>query len=484
MTGLQYINNNSDLKSIFLAIVLTFVLLPSATLIFGLPHASAAPAMDEKTDETTGAADAKSEEEPDKYARAKKLYKGLCASCHGIKGDGKAYANNFMRPKSRDFTSGLFKYRSTPLGQPPTDEDMLRVTKLGNPGTEMASYMKNLNDDEAMQVINYIKEVLAPDAFKIKPTPYEIGEPPEATPEMIKLGRQIYEKGDCGICHGAEGRGDGEAGWDMEDDWGERTYPANLTHSWELRGLDTVKDLYRSITTGFDGTPMDSYASDYSDDERWALSHYLRSIQIERNNEYVLPVKKVESVPPSLDDPLWKKIKLTDIPVIGKKVFGQSLIPMATKIRAIGLHSETEIAFMFEWSDRKPNRGDDGMPPDSLTLLLPSMIPRGDPSLDKGDQRAIVDAWEWNFANDRVYESIGKEHQKKRKEKTMVRSFSSYKDGLYRLLFIRHKETEGKDDMKFKPNTHIIYRVLVNDGENKEKGTHGGTTAQRKMMLE
>jgi len=47
------------------------------------------------------------------------LYKEYCASCHGNSGDGNGELSYLVYPKPRDFTSGLFKIKSTSAGAPP-----------------------------------------------------------------------------------------------------------------------------------------------------------------------------------------------------------------------------------------------------------------------------------------------------------------------------------------------------------------------------
>ena len=54
---------------------------------------------------------------------AAQLFNRHCAACHGPKGDGQGPAAYLLSPKPRDFTSGTYKFRSTPSGSPPTDGD-------------------------------------------------------------------------------------------------------------------------------------------------------------------------------------------------------------------------------------------------------------------------------------------------------------------------------------------------------------------------
>ena len=53
-----------------------------------------------------------------------KLYFEHCAVCHGPDGRGNGPAAPSMIPRPRDFTQGVYKYKSTPPGTPPSDDDL------------------------------------------------------------------------------------------------------------------------------------------------------------------------------------------------------------------------------------------------------------------------------------------------------------------------------------------------------------------------
>src|SRR3984893_10120570 len=55
---------------------------------------------------------------------AKGDYRRYCVGCHGELGDGNGENFPWLDPKPRDFTLGVFKWRSTPTGTLPTDEDL------------------------------------------------------------------------------------------------------------------------------------------------------------------------------------------------------------------------------------------------------------------------------------------------------------------------------------------------------------------------
>src|SRR2546430_8550968 len=66
------------------------------------------------------------------------VYNHACAWCHGKDGRGDGPAafsiNKYLSPRPRDFTRGQVKLRSTPSGQLPTDDDLLRTLERGIPG--------------------------------------------------------------------------------------------------------------------------------------------------------------------------------------------------------------------------------------------------------------------------------------------------------------------------------------------------------------
>ena len=76
------------------------------------------------------------------------MFRQYCASCHGVTGDGTGPAAGMMLPYPRDFTAGVFKWKSTYLEAKPTDDDLRQVLIRGIPGTAMPSFrLLNENND-------------------------------------------------------------------------------------------------------------------------------------------------------------------------------------------------------------------------------------------------------------------------------------------------------------------------------------------------
>lgn len=92
----------------------------------------------------------------DREGEPRGLYREHCAHCHGISGDGSGPTASFLNPYPRDFRLGKFKFKSTPIGTAPTDEDLRKTLVNGIPGTAMPSF-KTLSDQELDALIDYVK---------------------------------------------------------------------------------------------------------------------------------------------------------------------------------------------------------------------------------------------------------------------------------------------------------------------------------------
>ncbi|MFQ5840679.1 MAG: c-type cytochrome, partial [Candidatus Methylomirabilales bacterium] len=94
------------------------------------------------------------------------------------------------------------------------------------------------------------------------------------SPDLLTLGKQVYEK-HCAVCHGSDGRGDGEAAYLLYPkprDFVAARY--RLVSTWER--VPTDEDLFRIISRGMPGSAMPSWGH-LSEEERWGLVHYVKS---------------------------------------------------------------------------------------------------------------------------------------------------------------------------------------------------------------
>jgi mono/diheme cytochrome c family protein len=92
----------------------------------------------------------------DQLGQGRGLYRQHCVHCHGITGDGRGPTAAFLNPYPRDFRLGTYKFKSTPIGYKPTDDDLRRVLLNGVAGTAMPSF-KLLSEGDIEALINYVK---------------------------------------------------------------------------------------------------------------------------------------------------------------------------------------------------------------------------------------------------------------------------------------------------------------------------------------
>jgi cytochrome c oxidase cbb3-type subunit 2 len=211
---------------------------------------------------------------------AERIYVESCAACHGERGDGKGPEADRLKTEPRDFTTGQYKFRSTPSGSIPLDEDIFRTISHGVRTTSMLAQL-HLSEKERWVVTDYLK-TFSP-RFKAEKTPetVSIPAPPSPNPELISLGKKMYIDAGCNQCHGSEGRGDGASAKELKDDWGESVSPTDLTLK-PFKSGPNPEDLYRTISTGLNGTPMPSYADVLTAQERWSLSYIVSIATRER----------------------------------------------------------------------------------------------------------------------------------------------------------------------------------------------------------
>jgi mono/diheme cytochrome c family protein len=232
-----------------------------------------------------------------------------CAQCHGVNGDGTGVAAEFLSPKPRDYTQGIFKFTSTPYGAKPRRSDVLRTLQRGVTGTSMPSF-KDLSPEDLDAVADYVvylsqrgelennlvmmavdDEELDPDYIDetvtgIRDRWHEaqsqlvmpVTPMPPMTAETIATGHDLFLKRECNKCHGENGRGGSLGSVDVGNDaWGHKAAAADLT-SGMFRGGGRPIDIYRRIYSGINGTPMPAFDKMFAEepDDIWYLVQFIR----------------------------------------------------------------------------------------------------------------------------------------------------------------------------------------------------------------
>lgn len=259
----------------------------------------------------------------------KEVYRRRCIGCHGIDGDGNGPAATFLTStRPRNFSTGTFKLRLTPSGSLPSDGDLMRTLIRGVRGTAMPSFHM-LPEKDRLGVIQYIKYRLAADRGDPETgdddylyfveeeveQPIYIANAPEPSPALIAQGKKVWQQAKCWECHGDRGKGDGEKATGLKDDWGFPIPPADLT-AGQFKSGPGVEDIFRTLSTGFNGTPMPAYSDSFSEQDRWAMSYYVLSLSAYTDPLTKMPLLLPASTRAALNNPDLKapSTKLAYVP--------------------------------------------------------------------------------------------------------------------------------------------------------------------------
>lgn len=287
------------------------------------------------------------------------IYAKYCSQCHGDQGDGVGIATPYLKPAPRDFTSGKYKVRRTPTGSLPLDEDLDRVVRVGLPTTGMPAFGTILNETQIKAVVAHIKS-FSPDFAdpELKPEPFEIPTPPAYSEQSAELGKQVYVETGCARCHGNIGYGDGASAPTLVDDWGVHIRPADLSMPWTFRAGGTREDIFRTMSAGFNGTPMPGFHGSLEVEKIWAIVDYVVSLSGNTTEAPYGTLLKAVGTDEPLDlaqgAALFAKAPKTTFPIVGQVMEkGRNFYPSAVAIEAQAIFNSDEIAIRLTWHDMR-----------------------------------------------------------------------------------------------------------------------------------
>jgi len=283
------------------------------------------------------------------------LYVKSCSQCHGALGDGAGYAAQHLKPRPRNFTTGKFKIRTTPSGALPITDDLKHIIKTGMPYTSMPPW-PDFTDAELTQLAYYVKS-FSPDFAKpdFNMAPVSLPKAPKYSKESAEAGRKVYEETGCIKCHGDLGRGDGPSARTLADDWGYPLKPADFTQRWTFRGGPTREDIFRTMTTGLNGTPMPAFGDALKDEQRWAITDYIYSLGDADEPGYANLVTAKH-----VDEPLdlakgaaaFEKAPVARLPIVGQIMEpGREFHPPVASVLVQAIYDASDIAFLVRWND-------------------------------------------------------------------------------------------------------------------------------------
>lgn len=455
----------------------------------------------------------------------KKIYDFRCAPCHGFNGAGDGPAAMTLDPRPKDFTRGLFKFKTTMAGEAASDEDLFRTISRGIPGTAMPSWKRLLTEEQRWQVIAHVKTFSERFKNAPSPKPIPVGQEPPMTPESIEKGKEIFHKKaqpPCALCHGENGRGNGPLAPAVVNAWGEPLFPRNLTQPWLYKSGNTVRDIFLRDSAGIEGTLMPSFATALTEEERWQVAHYVKSLQKEPEPEskVVIQSRRMDSeIPMNPNDPIWQTQDPVDVRMAGQvHVPPRNQNPTVTMVTVRSVYNDQEIAFHLQWDDRIKNETHQESemtakwevadfsvtypvlyPPtvrirnlrDAAALQFPVKIPEGPvkPHFFLGDTGKPVNLWHWK-ADTRTVEELNAAGYKSPSKLQPPASRQAggqavFEDGQWRLVLKRPLTTEDTaHDIQFAPGRLIPVAVHVWDGTNGETGLRRAISSWYFVVLE
>ncbi|MFQ5847033.1 MAG: c-type cytochrome [Candidatus Methylomirabilales bacterium] len=425
----------------------------------------------------------------------KALYDRYCAGCHGQEGRGDGPAADLLSPRPRDFTTGVFKIRTTTSGEVPTDEDLFRTITRGMPGSAMPGWEK-LSEAERWELVRYIKSFSELFEEELPPERASLGSPIPFSEQAVSKGGEIYRKMKCWECHGEEGRGDGPSAPTLKDDWEVPIRPGNLTRRRSYRGGSGVEDIYRAFTTGLDGTPMPSFEDSLSEEERWQLAYYVSSRSVDRPLSEGRTLIRARALPGPLprspQDPHWESAEAVELRLAGQVVQRPRLhTPSVTSLTVRALYNSQQIAFLLQWDDgtRSLVTGQDGSFNDAVAIQFPSgrSEATGKPYFLLGDPRWPVILWHWEAGRASVKEysahGLGTQKPLPSRRKGLWGS-SAYRNGRWSVVMGRRLSPTGKaPDARFSKGKAIPIGFYVWDGSASERWEKGSLSTWHWLLL-
>lgn len=419
----------------------------------------------------------------------KPVYQLKCIGCHGEKGDGKGPAAELLVPAPRDFTSGIYKIRTT-ANKVPSDQDLFKVITDGMPGTSMPSWAV-LPERDRWNLVAYIKSFAA-DKFKEAPKKLELPKDVSSSAESIKRGKEMFEAIECNKCHGTEGRADGPSRPELKDEWGHPIAPANLTKRWNFRGGASRTDIAMRLGAGVLGTPMPSFIDSVEKPEDiWHLTNYILSLGPDSPHYATLvTVTAVSDTIP--DDPnadFWKKLTPNNIPLMGQVIQDpRNFNPSIDLVSVRAVYNDKEIAFHLTWDDPTQSTDDPAnkLFADVISLQFPPQPSSGTerPYFLMGDSSDAVYLLRWENGKGVTEVTANGPTKLVPIQGSEATGKAVYANGQYRLVMKRSLVSKSETRPTFTPAAFMPVAFQAWDGGAGETGTRMSLTSWYYLRLE
>lgn len=401
----------------------------------------------------------------------KAAYDQSCARCHGDAGHGDGVDAKRFYPRPRDFSLGVYKFRSTASGTPPSDADLFETITRGLPGSNMPDW-SHLDEAVRWQLVYYLKS-LSSKFQGTPPSPVDVAPDPGPKGADLAKGKALYAQLGCAACHGAQGRANGTSAAGLVDDWGMAIRPANLTQGWSYRGGNDPRSIMLRVLAGIDGAGMPSYAGALSPADAWQLAYYVSSLQEPAHWNMIAHASWIDGpLPTALDDPRWASVESTDVRVRNAVTpSGEWAAPPTVKsVRCQIVYNQEAAAFKFSWDD--PSHSVQSLPDGFALVLKPERVSGDVVTLQdwpySGASR--LDFCYWSAETDKATEQLASDFDSvlaPTGSRAALVTTSNYTDGRWSLMLQRPlKPTSPPGAGVITPEVSASIAVTVWDGGN------------------
>lgn len=406
----------------------------------------------------------------------------------------------------------------------------------------LADYVLKLNRDgwyDRGIRLGYSKREASQYAAEMTDPGAPIPIPPEPPPSPVGLeqGRQYYLKA-CAKCHGENGEGKSDPTWRTAEGFpvSSRNFRAGV-----FKGGREGKQLFLRFFTGMPGTPMPS--GELTPEQVWRVVQYVQSFSDPAAQEQAqirtkeITAKLLTHLPSDPDDALWASAPEVVIP----------LMPLwwregyIDRVRVRTVHDGQRLAFRLEWNDA--TRDVEGLRqqsfPDGAAIQLTAS--EAPPLFVMGTTDEVVNIWHWkalwdedrrgfqdvaqmfpHLTSDAYFGSqkgwgagplddglfipalhldnpVSRRRQSSIEEANAaglgtytaqsgddqdVEGSSSWKNGVWRVSFVRDLKAAGRRDVTFRSGQKVSVAFAVWDGHGGDRNGQKSVSIWNTLILE
>jgi len=443
------------------------------------------------------------------------IYLKRCSQCHGVDGDGLGVAAEYMYPLPRDFTMGLFKYKTTDSDSEfPTDDDLRITIRDGLIGTAMPGWKELLSDAEIDALIEKIKVMGYWDGEspeELGSNPIEMGLMPAATPEMLAVGQEQFLE-ICAACHGNEGRGNITSGKRLADDAGARIWPRNLTRPESWRVTMDTQDIFQRLSVGIPSSPMPEHTTALDVETRWAIANYVVTLRdnatpVSKGESVIKAVRVAGDLPSDPTDPAWDAAPAMTFNMAPNVIKEPRLFTSLTEFVTVrALYNDSDIAMRVDVDDRTYSVPGSDLEleyaledvvatRDAIAVQIPAVLSGTNekPYFRQGDKKNPVNMWLWTApsvepAADEVAVIMDAKGLDKapavRDDSSALKATGAWKDGRWQVVFVRPLQTDAAQDLQFSEGVYTPIAFASWDGLHGEAGIQNSFTSWYWILLE